>query len=158
VVRVFDPATTAARVFLFNGTDQNVGNAYRLEVDEICLGQIGCPADDPFENNDDRASASIIGRNDEVLAAICGIDEDFFGVTPQQGCTTTFAASFEHDDGDIDLQLLNANGGVIASSLSTSDAESIAFTAPNGTRVTLRVFGASGAQNRYRLTTRTACP
>jgi hypothetical protein len=158
VVRVFDPATTAARVFLFNGNDVNVGNAYRVVVDEICLGAIACPADDPFEDNDTRQTAKVIGRTDEVLGAVCGVDEDFFRVTPQQGCTTTFSATFAHRDGDIDLQLLNSTGGVISSATSVDDDETITFTAPNATAVTLRVFGASGAQNRYRLTNRTVCP
>jgi hypothetical protein len=100
-----------------------------------------------------------MGRTEEILGAVCGVDADFFAVTPQQGCTTTFSAAFRNADGDIDLQLLNGAGAVIQSSLSVSDTETIAFVAPNATRVTLRVFGGvSGAQNRYRLTTNTVCP
>jgi hypothetical protein len=158
IVGVFDPSTTVARVFLFNGGLTSAGNAYRLTVDEVCLASLGCPSDDPFEDNDTRTLPTLLGRDAEAIGAICGTDEDFFSVLPQPGCTTRFTLHFEHDDGDLDLQLLNSNGGVIGSSLSTSDREEVAFVAPNPTRVTARVYGANDAQNRYRFTVQTSCP
>jgi hypothetical protein len=158
VVGVFDPATTVARIYLFSGGPSSVGNAYRLKVDEVCLSSLGCPADDPFEDNDTRTQPTLLGRDAEAIGAVCGADEDFFSVLPQPGCTTRFTLRFEHDDGDLDLQLLNSNGGVIGSSLSTSDSEELAFVAPNPTRVTARVYGAGDAQNRYRFTAQTSCP
>jgi hypothetical protein len=159
IVRVVDPGAVVARAFLFGGADVNAGNAYRITVDEICLGDLTCPGDDPFENNDTRQSAATLGTNDEILGAACGVDDDFFSVTPQAGCTTTFTASFRNVDGDIDLQLQNASGAVIGSSLSVTDTETIAHVAQNATKVVVRVFGGvSGAQNRYRLNTRTVCP
>ena len=160
LLRVVDPATTVARVFLFGGTDTATGNGYRVSADDICLTDLACPGDDPFENNDTRQTAVTLEKDSEVLGAVCGVDEDFFvfkGLVA--GCTTTFKAAFVHTDGDIDMKLLNSAGAELASGVSVDDDEEFAFTATAAGDVTLRLFsGATGAQNRYRLTTTTTCP
>jgi hypothetical protein len=157
-VMLDDPADFVARVILFRGSDAAAGNGYRLVVDQICLGDLGCPGDDPMENNDTRAAARALGRDDATLGIVCGNDEDFFRVTPQQGCTTTFFADFVDADGDIDLELLDADGTRISGSASSDDDEEIRYAAPSNAAVVLRVFGFGDAQNRYRLTTTTTCP
>ncbi len=162
LVRVVDPATTVARVLLFQGADTNAGNAYRVSVDSICLSDLACPGDDPFENNDTRQTAAKLEQNSEVLGAVCGIDEDFFAFDDvENGCTIRFKAAFSHAAGDIDMKLLTSAGVEIASGVSITDDEEFTFTATSATPtdLVLRVFaGANGAQNRYRLTMSTTCP
>ena len=154
-----DPSAFVAKVILFGGTDDHgVGNAYRLVVDDICPGDLGCPGDDPNEQNDTRQAPRSLGKDDATLGVVCGVDEDFFRVTPQQACTTTFDVAFTHADGDIDIELLDSGGGRIAGSASSDDDEQIRYTAGNGNAVVLRIFGYQDAQNRYRLTTTTTCP
>jgi len=153
-----DPSAYAARVILYNGSDTAAGNAYRLVVDQTCLGQLGCPGDDFDEDNDTRQTATPLGQDAAVLGVVCGIDEDFFRVTPQQGCTTTFFADFVHEDGDIDIELQDGSGTRITGSASSDDDEELRYVAPNNNAVVLRVFGFGDDQNRYRLTTTTSCP
>ena len=158
LTRVVDTGTTVARVFLFNGVDTATGNGYRVRAGEICLGDLSCPGDDPFENNDTSQTAAVLEKNSEVLGAVCGVDEDFFVFQALAvGCTTTFQTTFTHADGDIDMKLLNSAGAELASGVSSDDDEEFATTVAGD--VTLRVFsGVTGAQNRYRLTTTTTCP
>ncbi|HEY1101632.1 MAG TPA: PPC domain-containing protein [Myxococcota bacterium] len=159
VLRVVDPATTVAKVFLFNGTDANVGNAYRIAVGELCESSIGCPGDDPFENNDARPTATKLEASSEIVGAVCGVDEDFYRYALTTGCTTTFTAAFDHAAGDIDLKLQNGAGNELGSSVGTTDVETIAHTPTANGDVFVRVFGGvSGAQNSYRLTAATTCP
>jgi hypothetical protein len=153
-----EPAGYVARVLLFNGADPATGNSYRLTVDQLCLTDLDCPGDDPFEDNDSRQTAKTIGKADATLGIVCGADEDYFRVIPQQGCTTTFFADFVHADGDVDLELLDGSGTRLARSTSTDDDEQIEYAASSSSAVVLRVFGFGDAQNRYRLTTTTTCP
>lgn len=153
-----DPSAYAARVILFRGSDENVGNAYRFVVEEVCPGDLGCPGDDPNEDNDTRQTAKTFGKDDATLGTTCGVDEDFFRVSPQSGCTTTFDVAFRHADGDIDIELLDGNGARITNAASSDDDEQIRYAATSNSAVVLRIFGFRDAQNRYRLTTTTTCP
>ena len=57
---------------------------------------------------------------------------------------------FVHGEGDLDLDLLDANGSVIALSNGTTNEESIERSVPAG-NYGIRVFGYSGAQGAYEL-------
>ena len=105
-----------------------------------------------------RATATVIGRDDGAIGAVCGVDEDFYSVTPQSGCTTTFSAAFQNSEGNLDLELQSNSGTVLQSAATTNNGESISFTAQNANKVLLRVFGRDGAQARYTLRTSTTCP
>jgi hypothetical protein len=153
---VSDSAT--ARVLLFNGTDANTGNGYRIVVDEVCAAEQACPGDDVFEDNDTRQTAHKLESNSAILATICGADEDFFRTTLRTGCTTTFAADFSHAAGDIDVQLLSNAGAVLASAVSSDDDEQLSHTATANGEVVLRVFGIGGVTNAYQLNLTTTCP
>ena len=159
IVRVLqDPGSVVARVELFQGSDPNVGNAYRLTVDEICEGELACPGDDPAEDNDTRQTAATIGRDDRTLGIVCGSDEDFFRVAPQAGCTTTMRVAFVDADGDIDIELLDGAGNTLQASRGSTNEEVVTHAADDTAAVVLRVFGFGAAQNRYRLSTSTTCP
>lgn len=144
------------RVFFFSPDD---ANPYRLLVDELCEGQIGCPADDPFEPNDDRATAfELFASLDEAVGVICG-DEDFYALAPTAGCTVHATLDFTHAEGDLDLELVRADDGAqLALSNGTTNQERIDYVAPDAGRVTLRVSGFSGATNPYRLHVESTCP
>ncbi len=151
------PDDVVVRVELFGGTAP-AGSAYRLFVDEICASDLGCPGDDPHEDNDTRQTATTLGRDDRTLGIVCGSDEDFFRVVPQSGCTTTFRVGFVDADGDIDIALLDGAGATLASSRSSGDEEVVTHSATNANAVVLHVFGFDDAQNDYQVTTTTTCP
>jgi hypothetical protein len=150
------PDDVVLRVDLFNGGAANAGNGYRLRIDEICAADLGCPGDDPNEDNDTRGDARSLGREDATLGIVCGNDEDFFSVVPKAGCTTTFRVSFVDADGDIDIVLLDeSSGATLSSSRTRGNEEVVTFAATNANPVVLQVFGFGDAQNDYRVTTTT---
>ncbi len=78
-------------------------------------------------------------------------DDDFFRITVPNGQLNVQATlRFEHKFGDIDLQLLDATGGVIANSRGTSDNETISVLVPSSGTYFLRVFYGN-AGNTYDL-------
>src|SRR5262249_11743513 len=138
------------RVHFFT-PDGNAANPYHVTSNEICLGSISCPSDDPFEPNNDVFSATpLFASLDETIGAICGND-DYFALQLTQGCTLHAVLSFVDAEGDLDLELDDASGNFITSSASTDDTETIDFPSTNGDTVFLRVLGFNGATNTYRL-------
>ena len=131
-------------------------NTYRLELAVSDGGGGGeCPADDGGrEPNDSAAQASLLEGDVECarLTAAGGQSEaDWYGVVldPFEGFTTTFA--FTHAAGDLDLELLAADGvTVVDRSVSGTDDEAITFPGtPEGGEWYLRLGGYLGAQNDY---------
>lgn len=108
----------------------------------------GC-VDDGYEDNDAAGSAvSIDGGADDL--AICSGDDDFYRITVPSGQSVTVRASFEHDDGDLDLAIFQNDGETtVATSTSVSDSESATVTGP-GTFI-VRIYGYQGAQGAYSL-------
>ena len=152
-----------AQVVLFRGSDPNIGNKYTLVVDDICLGDLSCPSDDPFEDNDALARPVTIGNKDEVIGMVCGTDEDYYRVSPQNGCDLVVDVLFSHADGDIDLRAMRTDGSTLAAGASTDDDEHVEIPAGTATPVILHVksyetAGGPPSQNRYRLRTQSVCP
>jgi hypothetical protein len=160
VVHVITEGGMVFRVFFFQATADEV-NTFHVAADEICLGQIACPSDDPFEPNDNRDQApELFATKDEAIGAICG-DDDFYFVKPTANCTlhATLTLTFPSDQGDLDLELQNASdGSVITSSVTTTQTEQVDFTSPDGSGVDLRVLGFNGSSNTYRLHIEQDCP
>ena len=131
-------------------------NVYRFVVSEICA--VACPTDDPFEPNDTRTQApDLQARLDEVVGAVCA-DDDFFDTVPVANCPLHVGLTFDDTRGDLDLELQDTAGAVLASSRGTGNTEQLDFTSTNGARVVLRVFGFGGASTTYRLQLATVCP
>lgn len=132
-------------------------NSYRFVVDEICA--VACPTDDPFEPNNERVASTpdLQPRLDEVVGAVCAND-DFFDLQPLSGCDLHVSLTFDDAHGDLDLQLLDNNNAVLASSTGTTNSEQLDWTAPGTARVWLRVFGFGGATATYRLRVSSTCP
>lgn len=131
-------------------------NVYRFVVDEICA--VACPTDDPFEPNDARTEApDLQARLDEVVGAVCA-DDDFFDTVPVANCNLHVGLTFDDARGDLDLELMDTSGAVLASSRGTGNTEQLDYTPTSGARVVLRVFGFGGATATYRMRLETTCP
>lgn len=131
-------------------------NVYRLVVDEVCA--VACPGDDPWEPNDTNSGApDLKAALDEVVGAVCA-DDDFFDTTPQAGCTLHVSLAFDDVYGDLDLELQDTSGAVLASSRGTTNTEQVDFPATSGARLVVRVFGFGGATATYRLRLESTCP
>lgn len=129
---------------------------YTFTAVETCIDDLSCPTDDPFEPNDGLGTNARFLRNnpDSAIGIVCPGNDDFFGFFRQTQCESRFSITFSHTVGNLNLELINDDGAVVASSLSTTDNEEITvFTGPLSPNfVTLRVFGVNGASGPYRLT------
>ena len=81
---------------------------------------------DRFEPNDDIASATPVGAQEELrdLRIIDG-EFDVFAVDLEQGEEILSEISFEHETGDLDMRLLAPNESIIDESMSTTDDETV---------------------------------
>lgn len=107
-------------------------------------------AEDGAEENDEPASASPLGAGDAFAGAVCGGDDDYFVVTGD-GRNLVVTLSFDHDRGDLDLELRSAGGDVLARSNGVSDTETVETDTASGTPYYVRVFGYGGAEGAYTL-------
>lgn len=110
-------------------------------------------ADEP---NDTPATATDLGvvslSSFEDLAISSTSDKDYFEFTAAETGSLTLSALFSHAAGDLDIQLFDASGNLLAASDSVSDNEAITFDAVVGTDYILLVEGYLGAINSYDLT------
>lgn len=133
-------------------------NTYRLQVARVCEADLACPADDPFEPNDERTAAARLFPPADVPATACGADEDWYRVGISAGCTLDVTVTFSDDDGDIDLELRNGSNTLLASSRSSTDDEELSYTAESATTAYLRVYVFQGnGTPRYRLSAVETC-
>lgn len=120
--------------------------------------------DDSFEDNDSCASGSLVAIQSFTTLGIqvTGCDEDYFIARLQRsGVQIQVDVLFDHDEGDIDVELLEfsagaCTGNVLASSTSTDDNESVTYTntsSPSMAQaVVVRVFMKNGTgHNEYAL-------
>jgi hypothetical protein len=111
-------------------------------------------AEDAREPNDSRAAASLVSL--PFSAGNLNIDADFENdyyrfTTPGAG-QISVSATFTHSLGNIDLQLQNSVGTVLAGSAGTGNTESIHFDVSGAGTYYVRAFGnGSGSCNRYSL-------
>lgn len=102
--------------------------------------QVGC-GDDAIEDNDTLTSG--FGLGDGVInAAVVDNDDDYWRTVVCPGDTVTFTASFIDDNGDLDLELFDAEGNLLDNSDTVTDMESVTYTNMTGEVVTVvgRVF------------------
>jgi hypothetical protein len=110
----------------------------------------GCVPDLHEPNNSAAQSTTDYEVGDAL--SICDLDQDFFRISADPGQQILARIFFTHDDGDLEIELVNPQGTVFAASTSGSDDESIVFTTDDGGRFDLRVFGATPrTENRYTL-------
>ncbi len=117
------------------------------------------PSEDNYEENDTLATAHYPGYNWERtwLSGIDGVgiakDEDWYeiDVSPAGYERILVDLQFTHADGDIDLELYDSSGTLLASSDSTTDDESIDYTASSTGSYYLKVYSDSNSGNTYDL-------
>jgi hypothetical protein len=135
---------------------------------------------DPFEYNDDRFTATHVGANQTINldptidpGAVAGLgnfglplfaDKDYFQIEAEVTGTLDVQVFFEEvgilpsgrpglpNNGNLDIQLLDADGSIIATSNLIGDNERIRVPAVEGQIYYLRVLGAGNAINVYDVT------
>lgn len=145
-------ATYIAVVYTFFRADSAASYGMTVNVFNGCT-------DDPVS---DRASGFFGEQNDELRASvefpeagtqrtICDYDEDWYTFEIPRTEPVRIDAFFTHAAGaDIDISLLDADGNVIESSVSSDDNEDITTELDRG-QYYVRVYGFRGSSNEYRL-------
>lgn len=103
-------------------------------------------------SNGSRSSAQAVARPAIITGSISWLDNDYFRFSVPAGTTIAVAMT---GTGDMDMQLVNGSGSVLASGNASSGAnESFGWTNRSGSAQTvyLRVYGYYGATGTYRVT------
>jgi hypothetical protein len=123
-------------------------NNYDLE---IVVSSTTCD-DDVYEDNDDCGTAAVLAPGTYAGLRICVWDRDYYAVELNAGDTVTMTILFSHALGDLDMVLFDTDCSTwLGYSNSSSDGETIAYTAATAGTYTLGVEGHEGAQNSYHL-------
>ena len=140
-----------------NGVDDD-GDTRTDCADDECTAHVACrpscgDALDPFEPNDDAGSATdaaTVAPTDTAIA-VAG-DPDVFSIAVCRGGVLTVEVRFAHAGGDIDVELVGADGGRLAGSWSADDDEQVVWTGDRRGNVYLVVgLYASEGCNEYTL-------
>ena len=107
-----------------------------LPTGSSCLGLC---TDDRFENNDWLESPDVPEVTNGIYPGLklCGdkvswADEDFYGLLLESTQKVNVDVLFSHSDGDVDLELVDENEEVLASSTSLTDNETVTACLPPG--------------------------
>jgi hypothetical protein len=131
---------------------------YQTRVYAISRQDVTPPVIDPdhFENppNDTRAAATDLGTLgdflDQGLNIHAASDEDYYRLTTAGAGTLTVNIDFDRAEGDLDLQLLDASGGVLGTAAGTT-AETLSRTVGSGEVYYVRVYGNGNINPHYTL-------
>ncbi len=112
----------------------------------------GPTADDRYEENDTQATATNLGTSTsrQVLSNLVMADSaDWFRFTTSgTGTSSSYVAiSFTHAQGDLDMELVNSSGAVLARSNGVTNSESISLNGLAAGTYYVRVYGYNGARN-----------
>ncbi|HPD17256.1 MAG TPA: LEPR-XLL domain-containing protein, partial [Planctomycetota bacterium] len=125
------------------------------EIERLELGGLLVVLPDPLEPNNSIATATVLGSLPKItlndLTIHDATDQDFFQITAQDTGKLVVNLHFLHADGDLDLQIQDRLGNLIASSISTTDDEWLAIPVVGQQRYYIRVYGVAGATNQYDL-------
>lgn len=117
---------------------------------------------DALEANNSIGQATDLGSTNQARNSLnihSSSDVDFFKFVPNGTGAAQIRLSFSQADGDVDMQLLNASGTVIASSTSSTSNELITQNVSRGDVYYVRVFGKAGSDNEgYALQTSLPAP
>ena len=139
--------------------DADAATDAEAEPTELTEGE-AC-VDDDREPNDTTDEPSSIGVNDFVDALVSAYgDDDVFVLTACSGATLSVTASFSHDEGDIDVRLLDSDRQELASGTSDTDHEVVLWESSlDGPVYIVVTNNTADACTSYSLTTSmTACP
>lgn len=133
-------------VYGYNGA----GNDYTMDFDltNCPVPPPTCPGDDLLEENDTRETATSLGIGESREGLVCGSDEDFFEVEiGGEGCSLDVELLFDNSEGNVDLEVLDANGQVLGSGTSTDNDETVSLSELASGSYFLRLFANSGDGN-----------
>lgn len=94
-----------------------------------------------------RSEAATLAAGDTPGLSVCSGRDSFFSLDLVKGQQAQIRVDFTHAEGDIDIQLLDAAGTVLASSESVANSEAVAHTATVDGAHILRIYGYNGAEN-----------
>ncbi len=145
-----------------DGSEEICGNDY----DDDCNGlqddeDPACRSceDDVLEPNGTEDGAPRIEPGRHEGLRLCPGDEDHYGFYLFADQRLMARAFFSHSEGDLQMQLLDASGGVLAESRSATDDERIEWTAATEGEVRIRLWiEGGGGPVRYVLDLRTDPP
>lgn len=113
---------------------------------------------DANENNDALANAVVLGSPEQVTLNQLSInsifDVDFFKYTANETGKLNVRALFDHDIGNLDLEIQDMAGNVIAMAMNSAtgtNQEELVIPVVDQEMYFVRVFGAGGAINNYDL-------
>ncbi|MFO0815614.1 MAG: pre-peptidase C-terminal domain-containing protein [Gemmatales bacterium] len=143
---------TAGQTYYFGVTNYTgtAGGSYTWSLDGAAAS--GGGTDDSYENNDTRATASVLGsltasRTINNLVMADGNDWYQFTLPTAGASDASVSISFLHSQGDLDLELYNAAGTRIGNSDSATNSEFISLSGLAAGTYTVRVLGYNGANN-----------
>ena len=149
-----------ARVSMWNGT----ASGYTLNANFVTDEPSTVPGgnsqdDDRFEQNDTLDKATLLAPvngaiNQQNLVIKSGDDDYFqFDIPSSLEADSALSISFQHNQGDLDLELLNSEGTIVGSSATVGNQESISLEGLAAGTYKARVSGYGGASNpNYNLT------
>ena len=109
------------------------------------------PTDDVYEENDSFAAARNLGSlttATTISNLVMADASDYFKFTTAAGTSASnVAISFQHAQGNLNLELYNASGALLARSQGTTNAEQISLNGLAAGTYTARVYGNSSVTN-----------
>ena len=107
-------------------------------VSEVSAG-LPC-TDDLFEPNDSFEASRTIPSGSWENLSLCGDLEDWYLLDANEGDILNFGLAFLDDEGDIDLQVYDGSGYLVAGSYSVGDSEEVEVIAAADAPVYVRVY------------------
>lgn len=128
------------RVHLDEDRGDVLGAPYELAFDiELAPCVDDDDEDDDAPGQAKPAAGTITGRR------LCEADDDYFMIDAVTDDVLRIDASFGHDEGNLDVELIDPNGVVVADGTSTSDDETVMHTVATDGMHYVRVFLAGDA-------------
>jgi hypothetical protein len=141
----------AGQLYYFGITNLNgsVGGSYSWTMDGPA---VGASLDDKYENNDSFASAfnfAKLGSSRTYYNLVMADAGDFykFTTTAAGGPSAQVAINFQNSMGNLQLELYDGTGTLVATSATTDNSETISMTGFAAGTYTIRAYGQAGAFN-----------
>ncbi|WP_254273099.1 Hvo_1808 family surface protein [Haloarcula marina] len=148
-------ATESGTYYLAVAGYQGATGPYNLSV-AVSGGEEPATTPDRFEPNDDVRNATRLQPGTYEDLSITEDDLDAYAVGLTAGESVSASINFSHEEGDLDLFLLGANGSVVGSSTSETDNESVSYVAGETGTYYVVVTGFLNGTGPYDLTISTA--
>lgn len=149
--------------FALTPGDETAPGPYSIRAESSCPPRFSCPRDDPFEEDDNPATATRLAPGQTLEGIICGADPDLFQIiAPAAGCALDAQLEFNHAEGDLDLWLVDAEGTLIVGGEAGPEGEVLSAQLDAAGAYYLDIHAAAGADealsNSYRVRTEWRCP